>query len=277
MSYAPRMLLHGVDFSGADGGGLAKIRVVVRDLDRPGDPVRSEGRFDRRSLLRRILGGEGCAAASPQQAASGPGVEPVEVWRIDAPFGLPLATMVEHDLPASAPEAWVASARWMRDFGSPRAWRSGLRAVSRREPRRVCDEAFRTPMAPMNLRVFKQTWTLIGEVLLPLAEAGVRIEPVWRGDGGAAPRVVVCEGCPASVLTSMGLAPRGYKGGGEPPRAKRSEILKRLGRGALRVPPALQSEAIADDEGDLLDAILLTCDPFQAVPPAEALVEGWVY
>jgi hypothetical protein len=35
--------------------------------------------------------------------------------------------------------------------------------------------------------------------------------------------------------------------------------------------------AEADPEGDLLDAMLLTLDPLQCVPPAEALVEAWVY
>jgi hypothetical protein len=49
------VILHGVDFSGADSGGAAKIRMVSRDLQSPGTPIRLEGRFDRKGLVRRIL------------------------------------------------------------------------------------------------------------------------------------------------------------------------------------------------------------------------------
>lgn len=257
------MLLHGVDFSGADGGGLAKIRVVTRNLAQPREPLRFEGRFDRAGLLRLI------------RAGADPGSGTAAIWRIDAPFGLPLESLGEHGLPTGGPDAWIAMARWMAAFGSPRAWRGAMRETSRREPKRICDRCFRTPMAPMNLRVFKQTWTLVCEVLLPLAEAGVRIEPLRLGR--AAGHISVCEGCPASVLAAMNLSPRGYKGAGDPPRRRRSDILAALTKAGLGIPSALRAQAVEDEEGDLLDAILLVSDPFQLVPPAEAAVEGWVY
>jgi hypothetical protein len=69
---------------------------------------------------------------------------------------------------------------------------------------------------------------------------------------------------------------RGYKGKGEPPRALRAELLKRLDRDGLRVPKPMADEAIADEEGDLLDAILLVTDPVAGPPPAEAVREGWI-
>ena len=49
------ILLHGVDFSGADSGGAAKIRVVTRDLGAPGTAIASMGRLDRRALVRAVL------------------------------------------------------------------------------------------------------------------------------------------------------------------------------------------------------------------------------
>jgi hypothetical protein len=36
-------------------------------------------------------------------------------------------------------------------------------------------------------------------------------------------------------------------------------------------------EAIRDEEGDLLDAMLLVTPPFQSVVTAEAALEGWVH
>lgn len=248
------MLIHGVDFSGADSDGAAKIRVASRRLDGPRE-VQAAPRCGRRGLLEAML--RAAARGEPQ------------LWRIDAPFALPIETLEAHSIGGG----WIAMAEWMRGFGSARAWRSGLRDRSRREPRRACDLALRTPMAPMNLRIFKQTWTLVCEVLLPLAKAGVRLEPF--GGGGA---VTVAEGCPASLLQLRGWPHRGYKGRGEPPRRLRQEILERLREEErLAIGQEIAAEAIDDEEGDLLDALLLVGDPICGPPPAEALREGWVY
>jgi hypothetical protein len=250
------LLLHGVDFSGAESGGAAKIRMVTRDLAAPRSPLLSRGRMDRHLLLRSLQ----------ELAQDGRS----HLVRIDAPFGLPLETLRR----AGVEPSWSAMSAWLASFGSPRAWRSELRASDRREPRRVCDEAFRTPMAPMNLRVFKQTWTLIAEVLRPLAERGVRVEPVHAAADAS---LTVCEGCPASVLKLLGWPDHGYKGQGEPPRARRADLLARLAGQGLVMPAAMVNAAEQDPEGDLLDAIVLTLDPLQWVPPAEASVEGWIW
>jgi hypothetical protein len=248
------VLLHGVDFSGADSGGSAKIRVVTRDLADLRSPVRVEPRADRERLKRTIL-----ASASDGRP---------HLWRIDAPFSLPLETLEAHRVGP----AWLDMARWMRDFGTPRGWRVALRDTSRREPRRTCDRVFHAPMAPMNLRVFKQTWTLICEVLLPLAESGLRIDAVHEVRSPA----TLVEGCPASVLFLRDWPSRGYKGKGEPPRLVRADLVKRLERDGLRIPKPVADDAISDEEGDLLDAILLVTDPVAGPPPAEAVREGWI-
>lgn len=251
------MILHGVDFSGADSGGAAKIRVVERNLRARGDAVSFRGRFDRKTLLRTMI-----------ETAKMPGEHQ---WRIDAPFSLPIETLDAF----SIPHEWMAMAQWMAAFGSPRGWRHEIRMTHRKEPKRVCDRAESTPMAPMNLRVFKQTWTLICEVLLPLAEAGVRIEPLANCE--ASGTMVVYEGCPACVLQRLGWPARGYKGKGDPPREVRRSIVERLQSVGVKVNDALAGDAIEDVEGDLLDAILLTTTPTQTVVPAEASIEGWVY
>lgn len=249
------MILHGVDFSGGADGGKGKIRVVRRDLEDRGGEIAVLGAMSRHELR---------AAIEADRESS--------LWRIDAPFGLPLETIGPHGLEAS----WIECARWMRSFGSPRAWRTALRDRSRREPRRLCDRASATPMAPMNLRVFKQTWSLVCEILLPLAEQGIRVEPVHEGGFG----VVVAEGCPASALRLRGWPCRGYKGRGEPPRAVRREILERLESewsGIATIRRESFDAAIDDAEGDLVDAMLLVADPWCGPVPACARVEAWVF
>ena len=261
------LILHGVDFSGADGGGAAKIRIAERQLA-PRSAVHVRGRLDRNGLRRAIL----------ESQADGRD----HLWRIDAPFGLPLECFAG-ELPegfSGGEITWRAVAEWMSRFTSAREWRGAMRELSRREPKRACDREFRTPLAPMNLRVFKQTFTVITEILLPLAEAGVAIEPVSMPANGYA-RVRVCEGCPASILHRRGWPAKGYKGGGEPPRVVREELIRLLRKEGLEIPSQVAVEAIHDEEGDLLDALILVTPPLGvAVPPelaATASVEAWVY
>jgi hypothetical protein len=249
-------VIHGVDFSGADSGGAAKIRVVTRDLADPRAPVVPMGRMDRRGLARAVL-------ASREDGRT-------HLWRVDAPMSVPLEIAREFGVDGS----WLDVARWMASLGSPRHWRGTVRDRTRREPRRACDRELATPMAPMNLRVFKQTWTFVSEVLLPLAEEGIRIEPCHAGLDA---RVRVCEGCPSSVLHAFGWPRRGYKGAGEPPRLLRAQLVRRLGETGVTVPAPLAAEAERDEEGDLLDAMLLVTPPVATAPPACADVEGWVY
>lgn len=249
------MRLHGVDFSGGGGGGRGKIRAVARDLDRPRVPLRDLGRLDRAGLRSLIL----------DAADDGP-----SLWRIDAPASVPIEVAEAHGVG----DTWLEIARWMRGYEDARAWRTALRAKSRREPRRRCDRAFATPMAPMNLRVFKQTWTFVCEILLPLAESGrVRIEPVHPGNAAT----TVVEGCPAAVLASKGWPRRGYKGRGDGPREVREEILRLVGEAGVVVGSEMADEAVADGEGDLLDAVLLATEPWSGPVPASASIEAWVY
>ena len=243
--------LHGVDFSGAENGGLHKIRVA--SWKSPTEIVVE--RADRKMLVRMILD----SAKSDQN----------HLWRIDAPAGIPLQTIRAHGIA----ENWLASAQWSAQFGSPRAWSTKLREVSREEPRRKTDSESRTPMAPMNLRVFKQTWTFMCEVLLPLQSAGISISPMALTGS----RVTVCEGCPSSVLQRLGWPAKGYKGEGEPPSRVRALIARRLEETGIPISKVMMQKIIEDTEGDLLDAIILLTPPVFSAFPAEAIVEGWVF
>lgn len=249
------LIRHGVDFSGAASGGSG-IRVATR---LPGEPLTDLRRLNRAGLRHLIL--EGLKESGGRNHR----------WLIDAPMGIPLPTLeacgVEPD--------WEASVAWLASFRDPRDWRRAVRKISRKEPRRVADRAAGTPLASMNLRVFKQTWTAMVELLQPLLEAGVRVEPMAGPFGSS---VVVAEGCPASVLKRAGDSARGYKGKGDPPRQRRAEIVARMRSDwGLTLDREIANRCITDEGGDDLDAVLLTLDPWQGPPPAIARIEGWVW
>jgi hypothetical protein len=249
-------IIHGVDFSGADSGGEAGIRLASRSCV-PESVVDRIERLDRSGLRRRII-------ASLEDGND-------HLWLIDAPFGLPRPTLEACGVPMD----WSKTVEWMAGFRTPRDWRRGVRAVTRKEPRRLTDRASATPMASMNLRIFKQTWTAMVELLQPLANAGVRIEPLA---GPRDSRVVVVEGCPASILKRGGDSSRGYKGKDASNRDRRREILEIAHhQWGLRISESVADRCIDGTDGDDLDAVLLTLDPLVTVPPAEASVEGWVF
>lgn len=255
MNTSSNTIRHGVDFSGATSGGSG-VRIATRW---PGSPIDEVRRVDRGRLRREILAGLDT------------GRDERHLWLVDAPFGLPVASLEACGIDSD----WRASAEWLACFEDPREWRRAVRKVSRKEPKRWADRASSTPMASMNLRVFKQTWTMVVEVLLPLVAEGVRVEPL-AGPSGS--NVVVGEGCPASVLKRRGDSSRGYKGRTDANRARRREILDRaVSEWGLEVAESVSDRCLEDTGGDDLDAMLLTLDPWQGPPPAAALVEGWVW
>ena len=244
--------VHGVDFSGADSGGSAKIVIASRQDD---DPVVIRRGIDRSRLRSLILESAGSSS--------------LDLWRIDAPFSLPQVVFERHDIDLD----WMALAHWMDSFETARDWRRALRAVNRKEPKRACDRAARTPMAPMNLRVFKQTWTVVCEILLPLAEEGLHIAPVHVTDSSS----IITEGCPASVLGFRGESSRGYKGRDDANQQRRLDLSRRLADWGVPLSAEDQRAAAGDPEGDVLDALLLLAEPASLIPPAEARVEAWVW
>ena len=220
-----RTVIHGVDFSGADGGGAAKIRIAERELAAK-SVVAIRPRVDRNGLRRLIAE---CARDGREH-----------LWRIDAPFGLPRESLGGGlaGLPEGREPTWIEVAEWMASFPNARAWRGAMRESSRREPKRTCDRVLHTPLAPMNLRVFKQTFTAITEILLPLAREGIAIMPVSMPTtaGAALPSTRVFEGCPCRCLRIQNRSACGWSRvaprascvtAAGPPRDTRAEASRR--------------------------------------------------
>ena len=262
---SPRRVF-GVDFSAArDAGkhiwicrahpGNDGIRVESVDplSDLPG------GAVDRRAAL----------AALVQKVAE----SPRSAWGFDFSFGLPKA-ILEKLAPAAS--SYDDQLGVVAGFGRAETLREQCAGVSPdAELRRRTDSEASTPFSPYNLRIYKQTFYGLTEVIRPLRSrpevavlpfdalpqaavpAGERL-PFNRATSAATPHVYILEVCPASVLARLEYPKRGYKGGGESAAEARVGLLRGLiDDGLVRPMPRPQrSRIVADAEGNALDALL---------------------
>jgi hypothetical protein len=268
-SSAPRQI-YGVDFSGAAQAGkkiwLAQgvieeeawsIEACYRGADLPGSSV---GRDRCLAALRDFISGAGASA-----------------FGLDFPFGLPGQLLKERRW-----EDFVLS--FAERYTSPEAFRQACRAsATGKELRRVTDKESRTPFSPYNLRLYRQTYFGIGDVLAPLVREGMAcILPMQPATPG---RPWVIEICPASTLRRAGLNGL-YKGVRQEHYAARARILEELERSVpLTIPAALRSTILDDNEGDALDSVVAAVAVWRALRSESPTVgdnaaytlEGYVY
>ena len=119
--------------------------------------------------------------------------------------------------------------------------------------KRETDRCAKTPFAPLNLRLYRQTYCGIAHVLAPLLRANAIALPFDKPRENAP---WLLEICPASLLKKHRLY-FSYKGKSEAQRFNRERILSECcGRFALEISAAMQQIARENSEGDALDAIL---------------------
>ena len=119
--------------------------------------------------------------------------------------------------------------------------------------KRETDIKAKTPFAPLNLRLYRQTYYGIARVLAPLLRIGALALP-FDEPGAQAPWLL--EICPASLLKKHKLY-FSYKGKSEAQRENRARILSECrAKFGLEMPDTIQQSALDDAEGDALDAIL---------------------
>jgi len=185
---------------------------------------------------------------------------------------LALAALVRHiaaqgecvvglDAPNSLPRALVVEdwRRWLAGFASrhptPQDFRAACRAATGgRELRRASDVAAKTPFAPWNLRLYRQTWHAVAAIYGPLVESGAASVAPFQPPLPGRPRLA--EICPASTLKHLGLY-RPYKGRAAGLAASRGAILAAIERATpLSLPRSLARRALDDPGGDALDAVI---------------------
>jgi Protein of unknown function (DUF429) len=216
-------------------------------------------------------------------------------WVFDFPFGVARES-VAAILGTPCP-SWQGWLEWCASQGNATKLRDQAR--QRKEAaqvpwstRRQVDREYQTTWFPLFEMLYKQTIYGAGQVLLPMLQSPrneICILP-WH-DLDDTP-VVVIEGFPGvTIRQRLGLASSGYKGRRVEHQQARQRIINVL-KGepyCLPIPPDVERRALADIEGDAVDALVLLIAAWvsQALDPAlwresredleedERLGEGW--
>ncbi|HEY7690522.1 MAG TPA: DUF429 domain-containing protein [Dongiaceae bacterium] len=200
---------------------------------------------------------------------------PDAIFGCDFPFGLPEFLM--------AGRSWQAfAADYHEKFLQPEDFRDHCRKLANgTERRRVCDREARVPFAAYNLRIYRQTFYGIRDVLAAaILRDAAAVVPM---QAFAADRAWIVEACPASTLKALDLY-RPYKGADKRCLAQRRRILRHLEEiGWLaEVDGSLRSRLLSDAGGDALDSVIAAAATMRAYtggkltkPPSPLeLVEG---
>lgn len=263
--------VYGVDFSGAaDAGkkiwitqGVMKEEALSIEACYPGADLPGSGVERDRCLaaLRDFIEGERAGA-----------------FGLDFPFGLP-RDLVEAD-------TWYDFAVSFSDrYANPEVFREACRmAANGSEVKRVTDRESRTPFSPYNIRLYRQTFFGIRDVLAPLVQD--RLATVLPMQTMVPGSPWVLEICPASTLKRESLY-WPYKGNSREHREKRTQILAVIEQAApLSIPEAVRSVILKNTDGDALDSVLAAYAVFRAVRSPAGVVavgdsahslEGYVY
>ncbi|NQT83712.1 DUF429 domain-containing protein [bacterium] len=193
------------------------------------------------------------------------------VFGIDFPFGLP-RELVKN----------VKWERFVRSFAGaypdPETFREAcLRGGEGAELKRITDIESQSPFSPYNLRLYRQTYYGIAQVLAPLVRRGlVRVPPMQKATPG---KPWILEVCPASTLKRLGLYVS-YKGRTAKKRAARAKILKRLEKLGMTYKKAepLRSSVLSNASGDALDSVIIAFAVSRLLrKPDQCTIEGYIY
>jgi hypothetical protein len=193
------------------------------------------------------------------------------------------------DFPFALPEFLMQGQSWIQlagEFGTrfplPEDFREHCRTLANgTERRRVCDREARVPFAAYNLRIYRQTFYGVRDVLAAAVTRGTAA--VVPMQDYASDRAWLVEACPASTLKSLDLY-RPYKGADRRHRAQRRCILDQLEeRGFISgIDGPLRKTLLADEGGDAIDSVIAAAATARACrdgtlmkPPAPLeLIEG---
>lgn len=192
----------------------------------------------------------------------------------DFPFGLPRELVKEDSW-----ESFVLN--FPEHYNSPQQFRCAcLEKSGRRELKRVTDYDCRAPFSPYNLRIFRQTYYGICDLLNPLVRTKkASILPMQEAMPGL-PRLI--EICPASTLKAHNCY-SSYKGRGTDKYNKRLIILQFLEREKNLIfnTVELREKVLKDSAGDALDSVIALYASSKAkelLPESKDLeIEGYTY
>jgi len=265
-----RRVVHGVDFSGArDAGkkiwiahGIIQEDVLLITECFQAKDLPDSGRDREQSFkaLREFIN---------KQKDS--------IFGLDFPFGIPKSLVKE--------ESWKKFVSSFEDiYTTPEEFRRLCKSRSEgKELKRFTDIEAKTPFSPYNLRLYRQTYFGIRDMLGPLIRNDkICALPMQKP---LPDRAWVLEICPASTLKKENLS-LPYKGRGETKRTARVKILDGIKKTeVLNIKKsALRSKILEDRGGDALDSVIAAFATFRALKNGFAFdksspynLVGWVY
>jgi hypothetical protein len=263
--------VYGVDFSGAKDAGR-KIWVaeciaetgglVVENCDSLAERAGKKERGASIEDLVRLI------------EKSGP-----SIFGLDFPFGIH-ETVVQNLFGECT---WCdLVTKFDAQFATPDEFRKACyNAAGGKELRRRTDLEASTPLAPSNLRLFKQTYYGMRDLLGPLVRNGtVRVLPM---QDSCQELPCLIEICPASTLKRHHLY-SSYKGKKDAARSNRKSIIEKLRSQALSIPSEeVMNKILANTDGDALDSVIaafaayLACLSGFKTGPNEYHIEGYVF
>lgn len=232
----------GIDFSGARLAGKA-IWIA-------------EGRLDRQNRVQLV----DCHPASALPAS---GIERSlalaalrrkiadtrdGIFGCDFPVGLPRDVLQGAD--------WKGFIDRFHRHEHAEAFRDTCRRIAQgKEIRRETDRIAKTPFCAWNLRLYRQTYHGLADIVAPLHRE--RLASIISVEPPHPERAWIAETCPASVLKRLDLY-RPYKGRTPAARRMRRDIIAALiARGHLLAPSRPHRERLIDDQGgDALDSVI---------------------
>ena len=190
------------------------------------------------------------------------------------------------DFPFSLPRAHIEASSWADFIGGflhadALAFYTHCRRISGgREPKRAIDVESKTPWCAFNIRLYRQSYHGMAELLRPLVIGREALVLPMQAPARELPWLI--ETCPASALKHLGWR-GGYKGAGF--KDARRQILQRLSAAQLlaRLPRSLQERVVEDMGGDALDSIIAALATARALGDIDAgdsggdVLEGRVY
>jgi hypothetical protein len=190
------------------------------------------------------------------------------------------------DFPFSLPRAHIETPTW-KDFiggflhADALAFYTHCRRISGGcEPKRATDRESKTPWCAFNIRLYRQSYHGMAELLRPLVSGGEALVLPMQAPAPGVPWLI--ETCPASALKHLGW--RGsYKGAAF--KEARRQILRRLSAGNVLVPlpRSLRERVVGDIGGDALDSVIAALATARALGEIDAgdgggdALEGRVY
>ncbi|MDW7733020.1 MAG: hypothetical protein SCH66_11405 [Methanolobus sp.] len=182
------------------------------------------------------------------------------VFGMDFPFSLPGKLLFTDDW-----ESFVLG--FAEKYASAEQFRSEMREFTqKKELKRLTDTEVKAPFCVYNLRLYRQTYFGIRDILLPLLrEDRACIIPMHEPE---ADKPWLMEICPASTLKKEGLYIP-YKGKSNREKEAREHILEKMEERGILIKSSIKDSVIGNTDGDALDSILAAFAVSKAIPQLE--------